>query len=132
MKSFNLKSFILGIVAGIVLTFVGLIGYGVVKAASQGAGNDRIQYLENPVSYENKKTTSFQVFQVFGDAALAREISDADLNMFLGNTVLIKGNNFYTDQVLRVKNPMRIGTFSYVNGANLDMTVPVIDGEIQQ
>ena len=49
----NKKSFFLGVVTGIVLTFVGLFVIGLVNQNS--AGNDPIQYLEKPMSYENKK-----------------------------------------------------------------------------
>ena len=52
----NKKSFFMGVVTGIVLTFVGLFVYGLLKQNS--VSNDAIQYLEKPVSYENKKTTS--------------------------------------------------------------------------
>ena len=56
----NKKSFFLGVVTGIVLTFAGLIVIGYVNQNEY----DPIQYLEQPVSYENKTETSFQVFQV--------------------------------------------------------------------
>lgn len=47
----NKKSFFMGVVTGIVLTFVGLFVYGLLKQNS--VSNDAIQYLEKPVSYEN-------------------------------------------------------------------------------
>ena len=100
----NKKSFFLGVVTGIVLTFIGLFVIGLVNQNS----SDPIQYLEQPVSYENKTKTSFKVFQVLGDAALAREASDrigGDV-MYLGNTVVILGEN-----------------------GGIPMTVPVIDGD---
>ena len=68
----NKKSFIWGVVTGIVLTLVGIFVLGFVNQCV----SDPIEYLEHPVSYENKTETSFQVFQVLGDAALAREESD--------------------------------------------------------
>lgn len=92
----NKKSFFLGVVTGIVLTFAALFVIGLVNRKS--ADNAPVQYLEKPVSYENKKETSFKVFQVLGNAALAREASDrigGDV-MHLGNTVVILGENYYS------------------------------------
>ena len=127
----NKKSFFLGVVTGVVLTFVVLFVIGLVNQNS--ADNDPVQYLEKPVSYENKNETSFKVLQVLGNAALATEASDeigGDV-MFLGNTVLILGKNYYSDQIVKVKNPQRVGTYSYTNKGGMPMTVPVIDGEME-
>lgn len=121
----------MGVVTGIILTFVGLFVIGLAKQNS--ADNDPIQYLENPVSYENKKDTSFKVLQVLGNAALAHEASDkigGDV-MYLGIIVLILGENFYSDQIVTVKNPQRVGTYSYTTNGGMPKTVPVIDGEMQ-
>ena len=115
----NKKSFFLGVVTGIVLTFAVLFVIALVNRNSEGT--DPIQYLE----------TSFKVFQVVGNAALAREESDkigGDV-MYLGNTVFILGDDFYSNQVVTIKNPQRIGTYSYTNNGGMPMTVPVIDGE---
>ena len=125
----NKKSFFLGVITGIVLTFVGLFVIGLVNQNSED--NDSIQYLEKPVSYENKKETSFKVFQVFGNAALASEISNKEYKWYNGNTVVLLGENFYSDQVVTVKNPQRVGTYSYTNKGGMPMTVPVIDGQIE-
>lgn len=127
----NTKSFLLGIVTGVILTFAALFVIGLVNQNS--ADNDPVQYLEKPVSYENKKETSFKVFQVIGNAALAREASDrigGDV-MYLGNTVVVLGENYYSDQVLTIKNPQRVGTYSYTTNSGMPMTVPVLDGNIE-
>lgn len=123
----NKKSFFLGLISGIVLSFIVLVIIGLVNMAKQNSTyNDPIQYLETPVSYENKTETSFKVFQVIGEnAALATERSDYD--MFLGNTVMILGEDYYSDQIITVKNPLRVGTYSYTNKGGMPMTVPVID-----
>lgn len=47
------------------------------------------------------------------------------------NTVVLLGENFYSDQVVTVKNPQRIGTYSYTNKGGMPMTVPVIEGEME-
>ena len=121
----------MGVVTGIVLTFAVLFVIGLVNQNS--ADNDPVQYLEKPVSYENKKETSFKVLQVLGNAALATEASDeigGDV-MYYGNTVVILGENYYSDQIVKVKNPQRVGTYSYTNKGGMPMTVPVIDGEME-
>ena len=125
----NKKSFFLGVVTGIVLTFAGLIVIGYVNQNEY----DPIQDLEQPVSYENKTETSFQVFQVLSNAALAREASDViggDV-MYLGNIVVILGENFYNDQVVTIDNPQRLGSYSYTTNAGRPMTVPVVDGNMK-
>ena len=124
------KSFFLGVVTGVVLTFVVLIVIGLVIQKSDA--NFPAQYLEKPVSYENKKETSFRVFQVLGNAALATEISaDGVIQLFTGNTVVLLGRDYYNNQVITVKNPQRIGTYSYTNKNDMSMTVPVIEGEME-
>ena len=124
------KSFFLGVVTGVVLTFVVLIVIGLVNEKSDA--NFPVQYLEKPVSYENKKETSFRVFQVLGNAALATEISaDGVIQLFTGNTVVLLGRDYYNNQVITVKNPQRIGTYSYTNKNDMSMTVPVIEGEME-
>ena len=123
----NKKSFFWGVVTGVILTFLGIFIYGLV---SQGTGDsDPVQYLEQPESYENKKETSFKVFQVLGDAALANEVSNKEYGWYNGNTVVVLGENFYNDQVITIKNPQRVGTYSYTTKAGMPMTVPVIDSK---
>lgn len=84
----NKKSFFIGMLSGIVLTIVALFVIGFVRQKNNE--DDAIQYLEKPVSYENKKITSFKVFQVIGeDAALAMESSNKKYELFYGNTVVL-------------------------------------------
>ena len=125
----NKKSFFLGVVTGVVLTFAALFVIGLVNEKS--AESDPVQYLEKPVSYENKQETSFKVFQVLGDAALASEISNKEYKWYNGNTVVLLGENFYSDQIVNVKNPQRVGTYSYTNKGGMPMTVPVIEGDME-
>ncbi|WP_311590053.1 VPDSG-CTERM exosortase interaction domain protein [Prevotella disiens] len=124
----NKTSFFIGMLSGIVLTIAVLFIIGFVSQKNNE--DDAIQRLEKPVSYENKKETSFKVFQVIGeDAALAKEISDKELDMYLGNTVVLIGKDFYSDQVVTMKNPQRTGTYSYMNNSGMPMTVPIIEGD---
>ena len=123
----DLKSFIIGMLSGIALTIVGVFFLAFIGL--QGSKDDNIQFLEHPVSYENKKTTSFKVFQVIEkDKALANEISNKEYKWFNGNTVVLVGDDFYSDQEITVKNP----TYSYTNKADIPMTVPVIKGEVKE
>jgi len=126
----NKKSCFLGVVTGIVLTFAALFVIGLVNRNS--VDNDPIQYLEKPVSYENKKETSFKVFQVLDNAALASENSNKKYKWYNGNTVVILGKNFYSDQMIQMKNPQRVGTYSYTNKGGMPMTVPVLEGTIEE
>ena len=125
------KSFFLGLVTGILLTFAFIFFIGLANSNSDAS--DEIQYLENPIAYENKQETSFKVFQVLGKTALAKEESDkiGDHITYLGNIVLIIGDNFYTDQVVTIKNPKRVGTYSYTSKSDMPLTVPVLDGEMK-
>ena len=87
----NKKSFFLGVATGIVLTLATLFVIAFINHNLED--NDPVQYLEKPVSYENKKETSFKVLQVLGNAALATEASDkigSDV-FYYGNTVLVLG-----------------------------------------
>lgn len=112
--------FLLGVVVGVILTFL-------VLGIAAGSDSDGVTYLEQPVSYENKTETSFKVFQVIDKkAALAHEISNQEIKAYFGNTVVILGENYYDDQIINVKNPQRVGTYS-----TNTMTVPIIDGTIE-
>lgn len=130
------KSFFIGFASGIVLTLVALFVIGVIIQNYET--NVPVQRLDNPVCYENKTETSFKVFQVFSNGALAKEISDEkeisgeEMKWYLGNTVVVLGKNYYDDQILTVKNPQRVGTYSYINKDGMSMTVSVIDGEISE
>lgn len=126
----NKKSFFLGAATGIVLTIAVLL---VVELINRNSADDEpIQYLENPETYENKSETSFQVFQVIGDAALASEISSEELGLYLGTTVLLLGENYYSDQVVKMENPQIIGTYSYTSKGGRPMTVPVLEGTMEE
>ena len=116
----NILIFVAGIITGVVITFA------VAYIISKGTTQQEIKYLEQEINYEGKKSTSFKVFQVLDNCALANEKSEFD---YFGKTVLLKGNNtaFYSDQEIRVKNPIQVGIYSYKNQRGMEMTVPVID-----
>lgn len=123
----SIKSCLLGFVVGIIFT-VSVVGVLVFFSSDD---TDPIQYLEQPISYENKTKTSFKVIQVLGNAALAKEISNEKYGWYNGNTVMILGENYYDDQVVSVKDPQRVGSYSYTNKLDIKMTVPVIAGDFE-
>lgn len=87
-------------------------------------------FFETPISYENKKETSFKVFQVlFEGGALAMERSDNTYSeIYLGKVVFLAqaGCHFYNDQIVVVKKPVMVGTFTYTTKSGSDKTVPII------
>lgn len=127
------KSFFLGILTGVVFSIACLVVIGVGLVNCNSAFNDSIQYLEKPVNYENKKETSVKVFQVLGNAALACEASGGYSGevFYNGTVVLILGEDFYNDQIIRIKKPQRVGTYSYTSNAGMQRTVPVVVGDIE-
>ena len=89
---------------------------------------DNVRYFDESVSYENKKETSFEVYDVLDNAAIATEIS---LNYgkqknYNGKFVLIRGEDFYDGQIINVRNPRRVGAYRYMSN-----TVPIIEGEME-
>lgn len=128
----NILIFIAGIITGVVLTFV--VAYTISKgntSEDRYTTEQEIKYLENEINYEGKKSTSFKVFQVLDNCALANEVSKqiGQHTLYTGKTVLLKGNNtaFYSDQEIKIKNPIQVGIYSYKNQGGMEMTVPVID-----
>lgn len=113
--------YVAGIVTGVILTF--LVAF--ILSGSNSAADD-INCFESPISYEGKSTTSFEVFQVFGDCALAHEKEGYGYH---GKIVLLVSDkaSFYSDQVVEVKDPIQIGTYSYESKGGMPFTVPVID-----
>lgn len=121
----NKNIFVIGMVIGFVLTcgLFAILGY-----ISQQQKDNSIQYLEKPVSYENKKEASFRVIQVMDpNTALANEGEYLTVG---ATTVVLLGSDFYSGQTVTIKNPQRIGTYSYVSGGGLPMTVPVVKGDV--
>lgn len=126
------KSFIGGLLTGVVLTFTGIyvvrqIQFSMDDRPPLYIEYDPIHYFDIPVSYENKKSTSFKVFQVLNGRALANEISNKQYGWYEGTTILLIGDDFYNDQIVTVNEPQRIGTYSYTTKSGMPMTVPVID-----
>ena len=118
----EIGTFFLGVIIGMVVI---IIIDGLENRKSKD--NEYVRYFEESVSYEDKKDTSFEVYDVLGNAAIATEIS---LNYgkhtnYNGKFVLIRGEDFYNEQIINVKNPQIVGTYRYMSN-----TVPIIEGEL--
>lgn len=127
------KSFIFGIICGISLTIVILVFVSFCQQRRRSiTDEDSFKTFDVGTSYENKMKTSFKVFQVFEDFSLANEFSEyiGDNAYYDGNTVLLHGSSFYTDQVVVIKGPKVVGTFSYETKGGRRLTVPVVEREI--
>ena len=59
------------------------------------------------------------------------EIADKEKELYFGKVVLIRGKDFYNDQVVTVKNPRIVGIYRYTTVENFDMSVPIIEGEME-
>ena len=125
--------FFVGVMVGVILTFVGLMVFRLIRWFFDTEDGDPVRYLDEPVSYEGKEETSFKVFQVLNDGALAAEISCKHDNCdeYNGKTVFIRGKDFYDGQFVNVKNPQRVGIYRYTTSENSDMSVPIIEGEME-
>ena len=116
-----METFFLGVIVGMLVIII-------IDGLENRKSRDNVRYFEESVSYENKKETSFEVYDVLGNAAIATEIS---LNYgrhkkYNGKFVLIRGEDFYDGQIINVKNPKRVGTYRYMLN-----TVPIIEGEME-
>ena len=124
----EIGTFFLGVIIGMVVI---IIIDGLENRKSKD--NDRVRYFDESVSYENKKETSFEVFQVLSDAALATEIfwERGKRRKYFGKSVLIRGKDFYDGQIINVRNPKRVGIYRYTDITDVEMTVPIIEGEME-
>ena len=117
---------------------IGIIAFELISTQNS-KDNDTVQdcdpivYLEKAESYEGKGETSFKVFQVLSDAALATEIfwERDKRRKYFGKSVLIRGKDFYDGQIINVRNPRRVGTYRYTDITDVEMTVPIIEGEME-
>ena len=90
-------------------------------------------FLNILLATKTKKQLHLRCFKLLKkNKALANEISDKEYKWFNGNTEVLVGDDFYSDQVITVKQPQRVGTYSYTNKGGMPMTVPVIKGEVKE
>lgn len=135
--------FFAGLVVGAVLTF------GILMLVGKKKQNDGMKMFEAPVSYEQKAISKFEVFQVLGNAALAKEVDyeteeslvrkrereaaesiESDyaiaIGVLDGKIVLLLGEGFYNDQRITIDHPKQYGTYSYLNNMGMMNTVPIV------
>lgn len=134
--------FFAGLVVGAVLTF------GILMLVGKKKQNDGMKMFEAPVSYEQKAMSKFKVFQVLGNAALAKEVdyeteeslarkrereaegieSDGAIAIggLDGKIVLLLGEGFYNDQRITIDHPKQYGTYGYQNNMGMMNTVPIV------
>lgn len=135
--------FFAGLVVGAVLTF------GILMLVGKKKQNDGMKMFEAPVSYEQKAISKFEVFQVLGNAALAKEVDyemeesmarkrereavesiESDyaiaIGVLDGKIVLLLGEGFYNDQRITIDHPKQYGTYSYQNNMGMMNTVPIV------
>lgn len=122
---------ILGVVIGIVVGFGLKFGADFINNNSNNMGETSIHYNDKSKPYyRTKKQGTFTVFQVLDGGALACE-GIKPFAFLTGTTVLLLGDDFYTDQTIQMTNPMVVGNYSYTTEKNREITVPVIEGEIK-
>lgn len=100
--------------------------FALVFIATSLVAKAQIRYLETPVLYEDKHSTSFKVFQTLDGKALASEISNKQYGWYNGNTVLLLGDMFYDGQIVKMRAPMQVGVYRYESKGNGMKTVPVV------
>lgn len=119
--------YILGILTGIVVTFLTLIIIG--KASN--ANLNGMTLFDKPGQIMDE--TSFKVMQTLGSNAALANGKDSDFDdTYYGLTVLLYNENnetYYDDQIITVpkgKCFRQVGVFSYQTRMEIDKTVPIV------
>lgn len=122
----EIEIFFLGVIIGMLVIII-------IDGLENRKSKDNVQYFDESVSYEDKEEASFEVFQVLSDAALATEIfwERGKRRRYFGKSVLIRGEDFYDGQIINVRNPKRVGIYRYTDITDVEMTVPIIEGEME-
>lgn len=118
----------LGVIAGIVLTFV----FAYIYNASMAKGNDGLTWFEEPGEVVDVK--SYRVFQVIGDdAALVEGQTYENLEIYTGAVYLLineEGKYYYDEEIIRVpdgKVVRQVGIYKYPTKSDFIKTVPIIE-----
>lgn len=126
--------YLLGILTGIVITFIAIVIIGVAN----NAGNDPAAKMTNGMSFfespgEVIDETSFEVFQTLGDGtALAEGKGDSHSSVYLGINALLyneEGVPYYDEQIVTApqgKCFRQVGIYRYHAKGGMDKTVPII------
>lgn len=118
----------LGVIAGIVLTFV----FAYIYNASMAKGNDGLTWFEEPGEVVDVK--SYKVFQVIGDdAALVEGQTYENREIYTGTVYLLineEGKYYYDEEIIRVpdgKVVRQVGIYKYPTKSDFIKTVPIIE-----
>jgi hypothetical protein len=123
--------YLLGVLSGVILTFVSLVLIGMVIEANGSNRINDLTFFEQPG--EVMSDTGYEVFQVLGNgAALARGKEDERSTLYLGLTVLLwneDGYPYYDDQIINLpegKCFRQVGIYKYQTRQGLEKTVPAV------
>lgn len=90
------------------------------------SNNDGLPYgtkkLSTPIPFEDNKNARFEVFQSLDGYALAHAREN---RTYYGAVVVLVGN-YYDEQIVKIKNPMIVGRYTYTSKNEMEHTVPVI------
>lgn len=123
----SILTFLGGLVAGVVLTFVSLILWEMVVNDSTSA-NDELTLFDQPI--QELRATEFEVFQVLPDGAALANITDGENRWTVVLFLPSDGVAYYDDQRIHVpsgKRSVQIGTYRYVTNRDFVKTVPVVE-----
>lgn len=119
--------YILGILTGIVVTFLTLM----IIAKSSNANLNGMTFFDKPGQIMDD--TSFKVMQTLGsNAALAKGKNDEFFDFYDGLTVLLYNENnetYYDDQIVTVpkgKCFRQVGVYKYQTRMDIGKTVPIV------
>lgn len=119
--------YILGILTGIVVTFLTLM----IIAKSSNANLNGMTFFDKPGQIMDD--TSFKVIQSLGsNAALANGRNDDTDDIYFGLTVLLYNENnetYYDDQIVTVpkgKCFRQVGVYKYQTRMDIGKTVPIV------
>lgn len=123
----SILTFLGGLVAGVVLTFVSLILWEMAVNDSTSA-NDELTLFDQPI--QELRATEFEVFQVLPDGAALANITDGENRWTVVLFLPSDGVAYYDDQRIHVpsgKRSVQIGTYRYVTNRDFVKTVPVVE-----
>ncbi|MBO7200352.1 MAG: hypothetical protein J6V54_03045 [Bacteroidales bacterium] len=119
--------YLLGVISGVILTFVSLGIIGVVV----NANNSGLTFFEEPGEVMND--TSYEVFQTLENGiALARGKDDERSTLYLGLHVLLwneDGFPYYDEQIINLpegKCFRQVGIYKYHTQKGIEKTVPAV------
>ena len=122
--------FFLGLITGVILTFVALV---FVYASNEADEEKNISMFSTPG--ETLSLKSFEIMQVLPNgSALAQSSEKAKSQYtFYSDPIVmflpVEGSSYYDDQIIEVpakKVVRQVGTFKYTTGAGLNKTVPIV------